>query len=621
MPFILKHLTALKQKIAKKSIVRVFQTMKNFFQLLTVFVFAVAPFVVRAQDSAIDKPAEIDFVWGVKIPLRDNIKLNATVYKPKPQTAPLPVILRITPYIADSHHQTAAYFARNGYVFVTVDSRGRGSSEGKFNPFANEAADGFDTVEWLAKQPFCNGKVGMWGGSYGGYNQWATLKEFPTHLKTIVPTAAVYPGLDFPMWNNISYPYAIQWLTFTSGATGNSNLFGDFDLWNSKFMEVYLNHLPFNSFDKIVGNETTVFQTYQQHPHRDRFWEAMTPTDADYARMNLPILTITGHYDGDQPGAMEYYRRHQKFAEAAARDKHFLVVGPYDHGGTRTPRSEVGGVKFGAAALLDMLKLHREWYDWTLKDRAKPEFLKKPIAYYVAGETAENWKYADSLDQIATEKRVLYLNSNNSRANDVFAAGSLTAAKPTDSAPDKYVYDPLDTRPAELYKNEIENYLTDQTATLNLFGNGLIYHTEPFAESVEITGNIKFSAHLQMNVPDTDFAAAIYEILPDGSSILLTQAQMRARYRESAYQEKLIKPAEINRYDFNNFMFFSRLVRKGSRLRLILNSPNSPLAQKNYNSGGAVAAESKKDARTANITLYHDAARPSFLELPIVKQQ
>ena len=110
-------------------------------------------------------------------------------------------------------------------MFAIVDVRGRGSSEGIFDPFMQEAKDGYDIVEWLAKQQYCNGKITMWGGSYAGYDQWATAKELPPHLKTIVPAAAAQPGVDFPMQYNIAYPYTIQWLTLTNEKTGNENLF------------------------------------------------------------------------------------------------------------------------------------------------------------------------------------------------------------------------------------------------------------------------------------------------------------------------------------------------------------------------------------------------------------
>jgi putative CocE/NonD family hydrolase len=221
--------------------------------------------VTAAEDHKTNK--EIELIWGVRIPMRDGVKLNATVYKPKKMEVPLPVIFTLTPYISDSYHERAYYFSQNQYVFVLVDARGRGSSEGSFNPFMQEAKDGYDVVEWLAQQSWSNGKVTMWGGSYAGYNQWATLKEFPPHLKTIVPAAAAFAGVDFPFWKNIAYPYEMQWMTLTSGATPNNNLFGESSFWIKKYRELYENHLSFKDLDKIVGNLSTKFQTWVSH-HR-----------------------------------------------------------------------------------------------------------------------------------------------------------------------------------------------------------------------------------------------------------------------------------------------------------------------------------------------------------------
>ncbi|HJQ23410.1 MAG TPA: CocE/NonD family hydrolase [Blastocatellia bacterium] len=587
--------------------------------LLVVLALAVCP-SARAQDAGGKPPQaqpEVDLLWGMKIPLRDGVKLNATVYKPRRMDAPLPVIFTLTPYIADTYHERAYYFARHGYVFALVDVRGRGSSEGKFDPFRQEARDGYDIVEWLAAQPWSNGKVTMWGGSYAGYNQWATAKEFPPHLATIVPAAAAFAGVDFPFFKNIWGPYDIQWLTYTSGVTGNGNLFGEGAFWTQKFFQIYSEHLPFSRLDEVTGNLTTTFQTWIAHPTPDAYWDAMVPSDEQFARINLPILTITGHYDGDQAGAMEYYKRHMRLATAAARDKHFLIIGPWDHAGTRTPRKEVGGLKFGDASLLDLNKLHREWYDWTMKGGPRPEFLKKPVAYYVAG--AEEWKYADSLAAIASGRRTLYLDSAGGQAGDVFHSGTLSDTPATKSAPDRYVYDPLDTRPAELEREAGANYVTDQRYALNLFDNGLVYHSAPFAEATEVSGYLKFTAWMALDVPDTDFSVTVYEVMADGTSLQLTSDQLRARYRESLRQAKLVTPGAINRYDFDGFTFFSRRIARGSRLRLVISCPNSIYAQKNYNSGGAVEKESGKEARTAHVTLYHDSEHPSALEIPIVK--
>jgi putative CocE/NonD family hydrolase len=567
--------------------------------------------------SADPPPKQVDLEWGVKIPLRDGVRLNATVYRPHEQKEPLPVIFTLTPYIGDSYLDRATYFSQNGYVYALVDVRGRGNSEGHFEPFANEARDGYDIVEWFAKQPWCNGKVAMWGGSYAGFDQWSTLKEFPPHLTTIVPAAAAHPAVDFPFFHGIYSSYIIQWLTFTSGVTGNTNTFGNSEFWKSKFTNLYLNHQPFQELDRVVGNTTTVYRKWLDHPTPDAYWNAMAPSPEDYKKIDIPILTITGHYDGDQAGAMTYYRRHMQYGTDSAKARHYLIVGPWDHAGTRTPRREVGGLTFGEASVLDLNQLHKQWYDWTMKSGPKPEFLKDRVAYFVPG--AESWKYAASLEALSPDVHKLYLSSRGDSANDVFQSGQLGGAEPTQQQPDHYVYDPLDVRPAALQQRDLPNSLTDQTDVLNNFGNGLIYHSDAFPDDTEITGYVKFVAWISMDVPDTDFAVEVDEIKPDGTSVQLTSDMMRARYRDSLAREKLVKPGEINRYEFNGFTFFSRKIAKGSRLRLFLACPNSIQLEKNYNSGKMVAAESAKDARTAHITLYHDPGHASFLEIPVIK--
>lgn len=563
-----------------------------------------------------EPPKAVDFTWGVKIPMRDGVKLNATVYSPKNQKEPLPVIFELTPYISDTYHNRAYYFAQHGYVFAIVDARGRGNSEGHFDPNMQEAQDGHDVVEWLAQQPWANGEIAMWGGSYAGFDQWLTLREFPPHLATIVPVAAAHMGVDFPMFKNIWYLYDMQWLTYTSGVTPQQNLFGESSFWIEKFRELYLNHRPYKDLDKIVGNESTVFQKWVVHPAFDAYWQKLDITPEQYKKIDIPILTITGHYDDDQPGAMTYYRDHMKYGTEEAKAKHYLIIGPWDHAGTRTPNKEVGGLTFADASIIDMNKLHVDWYDWTMKGGKAPEFLKKRVAYYVLG--AEQWKYADSLETISNTKRILYLNSTNGEANDAFHSGRLTEEKPGAAKPDQYVYDPLDVRPAELEKEEVKNYITDERTALNLFGDGVVYHSQTFTEATEISGFVKLVVWMSLDVPDTDFSVKLYEIMPDGKSIQLTGDALRARYRDSPTAAKLVKPGEINRYEFSGFTFFSRQIAQGSRLRLVLNSPNSIYLEKNYNSGGVVAEESGKDAHTAHITLYHDSGHPSSLELPLV---
>jgi putative CocE/NonD family hydrolase len=560
--------------------------------------------------------ATVDLKWAVKIPMRDGVLLNATVFQPHAQKEPLPVIFTFTPYIGDSYTDRAFYFAQHGYVYGLVDVRGRGNSGGDFEPFVNEGRDGYDVVEWFAKQPYCNGKVTMWGGSYAGFDQWTVLKEFPPHLVTIAPAASAHPGVDFPFSYNLFGPYIEQWLTFTSGVTGNGSLFGNSQFWASKAREMYRQHLAFQGYDKLVGNPSKVFQKWVAHPIPDSYYDAMAPTTENYRKFNVPILTITGHYDGDQPGAFEYYKRHMANGSAEAKANHYLIVGPWDHAATRTPRAEIGGLKFGPASVLDLNKLHTEWYDWTMKGGKKPDFLKKRVAYYLVG--AEEWKYADTLETISNAKLNLFLGSNGT-ASDITRSGELKEALGAGAPSDHWTYDPLDTQPGDAEPDDDPAALTSQRSVTNLFGEGLVYHSEPIAEATEITGFAKLQLWLSMDVADTDVEADLYEVLADGSSVQLTSAAVRARYRKSLREASPVPAGKIEKYVFGNFTFFSRRIARGSRLRLVVRSVNSIQVEKNYNSGGAVAAETAKDARTAHITLVHDAEHPSSLELPIVK--
>ena len=572
---------------------------------------------IRAQQKMGTEGPAVDLQWAVKIPVRDGVKLNATIFSAHGQKEPLPVIFTFTPYIGDSYTDRAVYFAKHGYVYALVDVRGRGNSGGEFWPFENEGRDGYDVVEWLAKQSYCSGKVTMWGGSYAGFDQWTVLKEFPPHLATIVPAAAAHPGVDFPFQYNIFGPYDMQWLTFTSGVTSNANLFGSSSYWGSKAREMYMGHLAYQNYDKLAGNPSAVFQKWVAHPVPDAYYDAMVPSPEQYKKIGMPILTITGHYDGDQPGAFTYYKRHMQYGAAEAKAKHYLIIGPWDHAGTRTPKAEVGGLKFAAASVLDLNKLHTEWYDWVMKGGPKPEFLKKRVAYYLVG--AEEWKYADSLESIANATEKFYLSSNGAAA-DVFHSGALAEARASSgAAADSWTYDPLNTRPGAAEPEDDPAPLTSQRAAMNLYGEGLVYHSEPFGAATEITGFVKLTVWLKMDVPDTDLEADLFEILPDGGSVSLTSDTMRARYRESLREAKPVPAGATEKYVFDNFTFFSRRIAKGSRLRLIVSSVNSTGAEKNYNSGGMVAAETGKDAKTAHITLIHDAEHPSALELPMVK--
>jgi len=571
-------------------------------------------------------PPNYDLRWGVKIPMRDKVELNATLYLPRtPDGSPprMPVIFTLTPYISDTYHPRAAYFASQGYVFALVDVRGRGNSGGEFEPFAQEPRDGHDVVEWLARQPFCDGKVAMWGGSYAGFDQWATAKELPPHLATIVPAAAAHPPLDYPSYLNVGETYDVQWFTHTSGRASQQNLFGDSKFWRTKFLDAYKKHIAFKDLGSFVGNPSPNFLRILKHPTADAYYDAMVPSADQFRKINMPILTITGQYDGDELGALTFYRDHIANASSETRAKHFLIIGPWDHAGTRTPTDEAAGIKFGSAAIIDLNDLHRQWYDWTMKNGAKPEFLKDQVAYYLLapGNTGANgeWKYADSLETLTSNPRAFYLDSKSGDANGVFRSGWLIEKQPSEGS-DMFTYEPLDTTRGEMVEGTDPKEKTagiDQTYALSIGNDGLVYHTDPLPNETPLVGCPALTLWVSIDTPDIDLSADLYEIQPDGTSVALWSDIRRLRYRESLREAKLVKPGEIVKCDFNPGLFVARRLMKGSRLRLVVTAVNSIAWQKNYCSGGVVAEETAKDARTCHVHVYHDAAHASAIQLPL----
>ena len=570
---------------------------------------------------------DVHLQWGARIKLRDGVHLNATLYRPPNQCAPAPAIFTLTPYIGQTYHDFGMYFAARGYPFLTVDVRGRGDSEGTFWPFLNEAQDGYDVVEWLAREPYCDGRVAMWGGSYAGYNQWVTAKEFPPHLATIVPVAAPYLGCDYPRRNNIGSPYVMQWLTLVRGHASQEKIFGEQSFWRQRFGRWFESGAAFKGLDRFLGEPSPIFQKWLAHPRHDEYWDRHNPAPEQYARLSIPILTITGIYDGDQPGALMYYREYMRNASAAGRARHYLVIGPWDHAGTRTPKREFAAMQFGPESLVDLPQLHAQWYEWTMQGGRRPAFLRKNVAYYVTG--AETWRYADTLDDITAETRPFYLDSRGG-ASRVFASGVL-CAEPGTGHEDSYVYDPCDTRIAALEAASTDplcmrptfptDNLKDQAPVLAQEGRQLVYHSGPLDRDVEISGFFRLSVWLAIDQPDTDFRACVFEIGLDGSSVLLSADCMRARYRESFRTEALVRTRDPLRYDFERFTFTSRRVQAGSRLRLVIGPNDSIYSERNFNGGGVVAEESLADARVVMVKLFHNPAYPSALYVPFAHME
>ena len=592
------------------------------FSTVSAATLASAPYALARQpaqgDAAPENSAEnqdVDIQFFIKIPMRDGINLSATIYLPTGQKQPRPAIFSMTPYISDREHPEAMYFAKHGYPSLAVDERGRGNSEGEYTPFFNADEDGHDIVEWIAKQPWCNGKVGMRGISFVGFTQWATMRGEPPHLATIVPSAPCWGGLDYPFRHNIFYTFVAPWMIFTLGNTRQDGIFADSAFVRRKQMQFLESGLPFSKLDTFFGFESRFFDQWLENPQRDQFWDEANPTPEQLARLTMPVLSLTGVYDGDQPGTLEFHRQHLKYAGDKAN--HYLVIGPWDHPGVRNPKEEFQGIKVGKESVVDMKDLHVQWYAWTMENGPKPEFLKKKVAYYVM--EADQWRYTDTLEEVTASVQTLFFQSS-SNPTDVFRSGALVPDKPARKAePDHYVYDPRDLSAPRYEASLPDPNLWEQRLVLSPLGSKLIYHSAPMEDDIEVSGFFKVSLWLAIDQPDTDFNVTISDVHPDGSSLYLTEQNFRARYREGLNAEKLIDTSEPLQYDFDRFFFVARSIRKGHRLRLVVQPNHNINWQKNYNSGKPVADETMDDARTVTVKLYHDAAHPSALSIPIGK--
>lgn len=590
----------------------------SLFKIIPILIFITLSNLILAQNTNEIEKTELEILYHQKIPMQDGVKLAATIVKPVqvPEEG-LPTLFMLTPYIADRNHDRSIGYAKEGYILLTADVRGRGNSEGIAIPFDTvDGKDGADICKWIIKQPWSDGQIAMYGGSYRGMVQWQTLKEMPPGLKTIVPTASVGPGFDFPKRNNIFYTFLGPYLTYISGKTGNLSSFTDIEFWKRQYIKLFKGEISYSKLIELAGIENHDFNKWLKHPSYDDFWKNMMPVPDEYKNFNIPILTITGYYDDDQTAAMNYYHNYMKYAQPNGKDNHYLVIGPWDHGGTRKPQSELGELKFAENCVIDMHKLHIQWFNWILKNGDKPDFLKDKINYYVMGENV--WNYQDAFENLNNSELQLFLSSKDGNATDIFQSGILQTVQPKNQQPDKYNYDPLDDSflDYDLEDGHLINYSLYKSREAHK-GAGLIYISSPMEKEYTIAGRIKLTAYLSMDVKDADLEILLYEITPDGKILFLTTDYLRARYRNSLEMEELLIPNEIYKYEFNTPYLIVRKLSKNSRICLIIRNLNSPHYQKNFQSGGNISEEVKNVAEKSNVTLYHDSKYPSFLLIPI----
>ena len=547
--------------------------------------------------------AQVRAEYGVMIPLRDGVRLASDVWRPE---APgrYPVLLTRTPYQRTGHQlvKWARYFAERGYAVVVQDTRGRGDSEGKFEFFAGDGKDGHDVIEWLATQPWSNGRVGMFGLSYLGTVQWLAAKERPPHLACIAPTAPGGRWFDeIPyMGGAFAQAWAISWSHGVSGRIQQgANLEGTD--WQRVLM-----HRPLLSADSVLGRVNPVYRSWLEHPTAGPFWSRMEFTPEDFAAIDIPTLTTTGWYDADQPGSLFYWRG--LMAHAKDRTKHFLMIGPWEHEQTfQGATTKVGENEFSPESVVDNKAIHAAFFDWCLKQSA-PSFAVPKAQVYVTG--ANTWRTYEQYPPPSSTPTKLYLTSGG-RANSRSGDGRLVTGGPQDSPPDSFTYDPKKPVPASMSAQAIDRQkLQDRNDVL-------VYTTDALAEPLEIIGKVTVELRAATDARDTDFTAILSDVLPDGRAIQLGAriAIRRGRYRNGYAKEELLTPGKVETFPIELFDIAHQF-KAGHRVRLEISSSAAPYYNPNQNTGNPVATDTVW--KVARQTIHHDRARTSSVTLPVM---
>ncbi len=559
----------------------------------------------RAETPAA-RPAEyeVKIEFNERVSLRDGVELSADIYRPA-AVGQFPVILTRTPYNKSTergnHLGVGKYFASRGYVYVAMDVRGRGDSDGAFVPYRNEGADGFDSIEWCAKQPWSSGKIGTIGSSYLGYDQWLAALQQPPHLTTmIVLVTPPDPFVESP--TGLQSPSYLSWYHLLLGHTLHNAAAVD---WNALYL-----HLPLSTMDEAGGFHAPYWQDILNHPGINSWWEPLIYQNK-FDRVKLPILHVSGWYDDEQAGAvMNYIGMTQKSATAEARKSQKLLMGPWPHAVNSTRK--LGAVDFGPAALIDLDGYELRWFDHWLKAAENGIMAEAPVRIFVMGRN----EWQDQADwSIRGTQFVKYYLSSNGRANSLFGDGTLSAQAAASVVPDRFPYNPLDPVPFIMESTYAQLGGPDDYRPVERRDDVLVYTSESLEAARVICGPVRAHLSASSSAVDTDFMVKLIDVWPSGFAQRLTDGMVRARYRDGGDKSSWIEPGKIYGFDvdaWNTCQEFG----KGHKIRVEVASSAFPKYDRNQNTGEALGKSA--NTKVAEQTIYHDAQHPSYVILPIV---
>ena len=517
-----------------------------------------------------DDPAEIETTDSL-VPMSDGIELATTVYRPKGD-GPFPVVVARTPYNKDGMKNEAQRFCRNGYAYVAQDLRGRFKSKGHHavifhNDGWNTPHDGHDTLEWIARQSWCNGKIGSTGGSALGITQNMAAPGAPAAL------AAQHVVVAF---SDMYRQGAYQGGAFRTG-----------------LLENWL---------KATGMADVNLKTFVSHPDYDAFWEELN-AEPQAGRVNAPAVFFGGWYDIFLQGTINSFMTIQSHGGLAAKGRCRLVIAPIGHG-------SMNELKYpDSAGKLPRCADNLAWFDAMLKDKDNGIAAEKPVHYYVMGDPTDKdapgntWRAADTWPPPAAETPY-YLH----------ATGKLSTERPAESGSREYKYDPAQPVPTIGGAELGANIGPRDQRSVESRPDVLLFTSDVLETPLEVTGRIKARLYASSDCRDTDFTVKLTDVYPDGRSMLVTDGILRTRFRESFEKEKLLEPGEVVEIPIDLWST-SLVFNKGHRIRIAVSSSNVPRFDPNPNTGHAFRAD--KEQQVATNTVYFSEKYPSQIVLPV----
>lgn len=535
------------------------------------------------------------------VPTTDGAQICTLVVRPRAAAAPLPALLDFTIYSGRYMPMfEARRTASHGYAGVGAFTRGKSCSPDEPVPVEHDGTDAAAVIDWISRQPWSDGRVGMYGGSYEGFTQWAAAKHMPRALKAMMPSVTFAPGIDFPMDGNVFMNYAYPWPFYTTNTHGlDDATYGDQQRWDKLSHDWYVSGRPYRDLDAIDGTPNPVFDRWLRHPSYDAYWKSVIPYGREFARIAIPVLTTTGYYDSGQVGALYYFAQHHRYHPGA---EHYLLIGPYDHiGGQRGTISPIGrttdtlrGYALDRVAQIDIGELRYQWFDYVLRGGPKPALLRDKVNYEVMG--ANVWKHVPSLAAMSGGRRVTYHLSNQRRGNAyrLDRLRSRIASIPqTVSLADRSDVERI------AHGEIIDQALDDWTiiGKAPKIGNAIEFVSDPFRHSMELSGLFSGRLDVVTNKKDFDFSVTLFELTPAGDYFQLSYYWTRASFVRDRSHRKLLVPGRRTHLKFTSGRLTSRLLEAGSRLVVVLGVIKQPGEQINYGTGKDVSDESIADAR------------------------